>query len=250
MTQAGEGQGAGVVGLLRRGLRSGVVRVQRRAADLAPAERARGRRDWPASVAAVPALAELDGQIDALAARFADDHARYCREVGHPVHAASLELVGLLVGLVQHTRPRRVIDLGSGFSSYVLRTLAAEAGAPIEVHSVDDSPEWLEKTRGYLRDKGVSDAGLFTWADFGAAGRAGGYDLVLHDMGFMDTRFATLDAVVDLARPGGLVLLDDMHKPDYRDKALARLGERGLRPLSLRRLTHDALTRFAYLLPR
>ena len=245
-----ESNGAGMVGLLRRGLRSGAVRIQRRAADLAPAERARGRRDWPQAVAAVPALAQLDGQIDALAAPFADAHARYCREVGHPVHAASLELVGLLAGLFNETRPGRVIDLGSGFTSFVLRTLAAGATWPVTVHSVDDSPEWLDKTRAYLRAQGLDDAGTFSWHEFEASARRGAYDLVLHDMGFMDTRFATLDAVVDLARAGGVVLLDDMHKPDYRDKALAALAARGLRPLSLRRLTHDDLTRFAYVLVR
>lgn len=245
-----EGASQGVGALLRRGIRSGVVRVKRRAADLSPAELRRARSDWPEAVAAVPALAALEGQILGLAAPFAADHARYCREVGHPVHAASLELVGLIIGLMPSHSPAAVIDLGSGFTSYVLRAVAAQRAAPPLVHSVDDSREWLEKTRGYLRAQGVTEEGLFAWPDFEAGRRAGSYDLVVHDMGFMDTRFETLDQVVDLAKPGGLVVLDDMHKTDYRAKALARLAARGLRPWSLRRITHDGLTRFAYLLRR
>lgn len=248
MTAEGASQGVGA--LLRRGVRSGVVRVKRRAADLSPAELRRGRADWPRAVAAVPALAGLDGQIAALAAPFAEAHARYCKQVGHPVHAASLELVGLLVGLVKSTQPAAVIDLGSGFTSYVLRSVAAAQPNPPLVHSVDDSREWLEKTRGYLVAQGVPQDGLFAWPDFAPETRAGQYDIVVHDMGFMDTRFETLDQVVNLAKPGGLVILDDMHKPDYRQKALRSLGARGLEALSLRRLTHDGLTRFAYLLRR
>ena len=245
-----EGASRGVGALLRRGIQSGVVRVKRRAADLSPAELRRSRADWPLAVAAVPSLGGLEGRLLSLAEPFAADHARYCREVGHPVHAASLELVGLLIGLVRGTAPAAVIDLGSGFTSYVLRAVAAQQAAPPRVHSVDDSREWLEKTRGYLRAQGVTEDGLFAWPDFAPERRAGQYDLVVHDMGFMDTRFETLDQVVDLAKPGGLVVLDDMHKADYRAKALARLVDRGLVPWSLRRITHDGLTRFAYLLRR
>jgi hypothetical protein len=50
---------------------------------------------------------------------------------------------------------KRLLDLGSGFSSYVLRAYAA--GVPGAVGwSVDDDPAWLEKTRAFLVSEGLS----------------------------------------------------------------------------------------------
>ena len=141
----------------------------------------------------------------------------------------------------------KVVDLGSGFTSWALRDWAQ--GRDVTVHSVDDSPEWLEKTRGYLAERGFTDDRLHVWPEFAAGGFEGSFDLVVHDLGFMDTRFEVLDTVVGLARPGGLVLLDDMHKPDFRDKALTHLEAKGLAAYSLKRITRDRLTRFAYALP-
>jgi predicted O-methyltransferase YrrM len=236
---------AGAVGLIRRAVRSGMVRVQRRIADLNPDEQRRSRRDLDAALVRAPFLTTVRDGMPSIAARYADDHRDYCARVGHPVHAASLELVGVLLGLVDATAPRRVVDLGSGFTSFVLRDHARASG--IEVHSVDDSAAWLDRTRGYLREKGVSDGNLHHWPDFQRLGMRGGFGLVLHDMGFMDVRLKTLEQVLDLAAPGGWVVLDDMHKAEYRAAALAVLERRRLEHWSLKALTRDRLTRYAYL---
>jgi predicted O-methyltransferase YrrM len=235
--------------LLSRGIRSGTVRLRRRMEDLSPQELRRSRADWPEVLERVPALRTVEHEIQRTRSELGAAHRDYCARIGHPVHAASLELVGLLRCLLQDRLekggPLRVVDLGSGFTSFALRSAAA--GQPVEVHSVDDSPEWLEKTRAYLDAQGVNSENLHTWTNFGAATRKGTFDLVLHDMGFMDFRFETLDLAVDLAGPGGLVVLDDMHKREYRDQALQRLTERGIPAWSLKRATRDNLLRYAYL---
>ena len=237
--------------VIRRAIKSGVVRAKRRMADLSPQEAVRARRDMDAAIEVVPELATLEQDMGPLIDRFTADHDHYCTHVGHPVHAASLELVAFLVALVDRLRPGRVIDLGSGFTSFALRQQAAEMGdAGAEIHSVDDSPEWLEKTRGYLQEKGVSTANLHTWQDLDREALDGSFDLVLHDMGFMDTRLRTLHEAIGLARPGAVVVLDDMHKPDYRRQALEQLDARGQHPYSMKLLTRDSLTRYAYLMVR
>jgi hypothetical protein len=55
---------------------------------------------------------------------------------------------------------------------------------------------------------------------------------------------------LDLAKPGGLVILDDVHKPAYREAAMAVLEEMGLEWFSLREWTRDPLTRYAWLVIR
>jgi predicted O-methyltransferase YrrM len=171
----------------------------------------------------------------------------YCARVGHPVHAASIELAVLVLALCERRDVKRVVDLGSGFTSRVLRDWARDRD--VTVHSVDDSAEWLEKTRGYLAETGLDDARLHHWEDFATGDFAGTFDLVVHDLGFMDTRYRVMETAVGLARPGGLVLLDDMHKPEFRDQALAWVEAQGLTAYSQKTLTRDHLTRFAYALP-
>ncbi len=246
MSDQSSGAIAGARALLGRAVRSGVVRTRRRLADLSPQEALRARRDLDDALVQVPGLAAVRDRMGAIEAAHTADHEDYCARIGHPVHAASLELVGLLLGLCETAEPARVVDLGSGFTSFALRRHAASVDG-LEVHSVDDNAEWLEKTRAYLAEKGLSDANLHHWPAFGAADRKGAFDLVLHDMGFMDTRFRELEPVLDLARPGGLVILDDMHKPDYRAKALDVVARRGHACFSLKALTRDTLTRYAYL---
>ncbi len=230
---------------LRRVARSVDVRLRRRLADLSPAEARRGRADRERLRARWPWFDRFEAEAPAIEDRFLADHAWYVRHVGHPVHAASLELATLLWFLCDHLDPERVIDLGSGFTSYVLRRWADARGGR-EVWSVDDSAEWLDKTRGYLFDRGLDDAHTLTWDELRAA-EPPAFDLVLHDMGMMDVRERTLPEAVGLARPGGLVVLDDVHKPAYRAAALRWLDEKGYEHWSLKPYTRDRLTRYAEL---
>ncbi len=232
---------------LRRALKGGKVLVKRHLQDIAPREAMRARRDHVSVVGAVPELDDIQSAMAPHSARLAPIHTDYCARVGHPVHAASVELTALVLALCERRNVKRVVDLGSGFTSWALRDWARDRD--VTVHSVDDSPQWLEKTRAYLAETGLDDDRLHVWADFAEAGFAGTFDLVVHDLGFMDTRYEVLDTAVGLARPGGLVLLDDMHKPDFRDKALAHLEQQGRTAYSLKKLTRDNLTRFAYALP-
>ena len=120
--------------------------------------------------------------------------------------------------------------------------MASRNARNLEVWSVDDSPEWKEKTRYYLEEMKCLTTNLFTWDEF-VAKEERGFDLVLHDMGSMEFREETLRQALDLARPGGWVLLDDVHKPEYRNFAMSVLEEMGLEWFSLREWTRDDLTR-------
>ena len=184
-------------------LRSGYVRLKRRLDDLSPAEARRAARDAHRLTERYPWLASYAERAQVVSRRFRGDHTYYVTEVGHPVHAASVELVVFLTVLCEELRPARVVDLGSGFSSYVLRRWAAEAGQRRpETWSVDDSAEWLGRTEQFLESRGMPTEHLLTWTDFRRAD-AGAFDLVLHDMGTMEFRAETLREVIGLARPGG-----------------------------------------------
>lgn len=168
---------------------------------------------------------------------------RYVTGVSHPAHAISLQLAFYLWDLVDSTRPSRVADLGSGFSSYVLRLYAKNHAPEMEVWSVDDDAGWLEKTRVFLDSEDVSTDNLVLWEDFGEHS----FDCVLHDLGTMDTREATLSSAIGLVRPGGALVLDDLQMPSYRQFVEQSLERRGIAYESARDQTYDLIGRYSWI---
>jgi predicted O-methyltransferase YrrM len=235
--------------MVQRVFRSGITRVKRRLADLNQAEAERGRADLDRILRQFPELANYEERAEEAITAFRVFHLDYNGRIGHSVHAASPELVALLSVLFESCKPSRAVDLGSGFSSFVLRTLASRVEEDVEIWSVDDSAEWRQKTQDYLEELDHQTQNLLTWDDF-IANNPGDFDLVLHDMGSMEFREQTLRQALDLAKPGGLVILDDVHKPAYRKAAMAVLEELGLEWFSLREWTRDPLTRYAWLVIR
>jgi predicted O-methyltransferase YrrM len=187
----------------------------------------------------------------AVAQRLTPAHADYTARVSPDPIALALPLAIFLGVLCEQLRPRRILDLGSGFSSYVFRAVAAvpagtpPAGAAPVIYSIDQSRAWLDKTRAFLQHHGADAPHLATWDEFAATTPAP-FDMVLQDFATLDTRRRMLDRVVDLCGPGGLIVIDDMHVPGYRRATLRALDRRGLDYFSLRLFTRKRL-RYAYL---
>jgi predicted O-methyltransferase YrrM len=159
----------------------------------------------------------------------------------------SLESACLLWSLCEVTSPKRILDMGSGFSSYVYRRYQASARMKPEVWSVDESEEWLEKTREYLVSHELSDDNLFYLGDFQAL-EPGGFDLISLDLGPLEERPDIFEKLVALLNPEGLILLDDMHGAEYRIEIARRLKAHDLVVgYSVRWLTLDKFLRYCLL---
>lgn len=79
-----------------------------------------------------------------------------------------------LLELMKQVKPKRILDLGSGWSSYLLRLGCTE------VWSADHDRAWLEKTRGFLRRFGMEDDRLIMIEDVSWDLQ---YDIILIDHG-------------------------------------------------------------------
>lgn len=167
---------------------------------------------------------------------------RYVTEVSRPVHAISLQLAFYLWELLAARSPARVADLGSGFSSYVLRLFARECAPALEVWSVDDDPAWLARTRSFLEAEGLDTDQTLLWQDLTEVS----CDLVLHDLGSMTTREETLPKALSLVRADGIIVLDDVHFPRYRAHVEQTLAAYGARYESVEEDTLDLLGRFSW----
>lgn len=208
----------------------------------------RDRRDRAGLAAVARAQPWFDGIEDGIrTARNELEPAwrEYTATVSTPVMAASLELCALLLATARRLRPRRILDLGSGLSSYVLRSFAVESGTA-SVVTVDDDAAWLERSRAFLASRGLPTGEMHVWEAFAATTPAP-FDLVLHDLGTMRVRAATLPRVLELAAPDGIVVLDDLHPKGapYCDIAPEACRRAGRTLYSLRPLSFDAIGRFA-----
>jgi predicted O-methyltransferase YrrM len=170
-------------------------------------------------------------------------HAQYETSISTPGVPISLELALYLWALLQESQPARILDLGSGFSSFVFRLWTKTAEGATTVWSVDHDPGWLNKTREFLESFELSVENTATWEAF----RERGFDLILHDLGTIDLRIASLDAVLSLVRPGGLIVLDDVHFSNYAEAAAEVLERRGFYRHSLASSTRDRYGRYSWL---
>jgi len=179
----------------------------------------------------------------------APTYIEYIFSVSSALHAASLQLSSLLLVLCRALEPSSIADLGSGFTSYVLRAYADEVAHPVRVTSVDDSPTWLETTQEFVERQGHRAEGLLLWDDVERCA-IGDFDLVLYDLGTMSTRARELKTVLAEAKAGALIILDDLHYPDYRDVVARVVSEQHLVAYDVEELTRDEYGRFAWVVAR
>lgn len=172
-------------------------------------------------------------------------YGEYVERVSTRKMAVSWETACLLYCLAGTIKPRAILDLGSGFSSYVLRTYAARAKHPCQVTSVDDDPHWLEQTRVYLQRHGLSAERLMLWTDFAAQAPAEHFELVFHDLGNMQTRLTALPVVLHCLHADGVLVLDDMHKRRFRRQAERQARQGGWQVASAWSETRDSIGRFS-----
>lgn len=169
-------------------------------------------------------------------------YGRYVTGVSRSAHAISLQLAFHLWAILAERAPRRVVDLGSGFSSYLFSLYARERAPELEVWSVDDDPAWLERTRAFLTAEGLSTDRTLLWPDL----EEKHFELVLHDLGTMTTRERTLPAALSLGAPGSAIVLDDLHFARYRAHVERTLATGGFRAESVEAQTRDPIGRFSW----
>jgi hypothetical protein len=168
----------------------------------------------------------------------------YIFTVSSAEHAISLPLAAFLLTACETLQPAAVIDLGSGFSSYVLRAYAVARTPNARAVSVDDDRDWLTKTAAFLTAAELPEDELVHWSEF--ASSEGTFDLVMYDLGKWKLRLEALSTALRAAAPGALVVLDDLHVPEYRDAVERELEDAGLTPYDLSRYTRDEFGRYSW----
>jgi predicted O-methyltransferase YrrM len=238
-------------GRIARTMLGSLIREGRKAFARALRDR-RDQGDLAALKRALPELDAIETAVNGARTELEPAWRTYVTTVSTPVMAASLELAAFILSIARILRPDRILDLGSGFTSYVVRTYAREAGNTTVV-TADDNAAWLARTRSFLDLNHLSTDEMWVWSELSASSPPP-FQLVVHDLGSMPVRTATLPRVLELAAPHGLVVLDDIShpkSPEYREAAPEICRRAGRRLLFARKLTLDGFGRYAAIaLPR
>lgn len=143
-----------------------------------------------------------------------DDYLRrayleYVKEVSSPEWAISWQLAVFLDKLCLETKPKKILNLGSGFSSYVFRRRKAQ------VICCDADKEWLNKTKQFLEKHNLDTSNLIN-LEVGVSypELLQDYDLILLDYK-MDERTSLFHFCRE---KGKILVLDDLHYKEYHDK--------------------------------
>lgn len=177
---------------------------------------------------------------------------RYVSEISSDDMALSLHASVLLDIICDVFSPASALDVGSGFSSYVLRLASARKGGALRVYSLDTDAAWLERSRAWIKEQGLEDTGFGTWTAPGEAPQiswdGGALDLVLLDAERPPQRNGFLLPVLErYCSPDTALLLDDLHMPSWRLFALETLMTHNFCHVDCKRHTLDRYGRYASL---
>lgn len=213
------------------------------------AQARRGRTDAITLRGDCPALTGSESAPDTIIPAISVRHAEYIRATGTNTDmAASVELCRFLVQYCDAFHPERIADLGSGITSWTLRTWRDAECPSCSVISVDDNPDWLKRSREFSAAAGSGEDDFLTWEEFleGPATRTQ-FDLVVYDLGSVRDRALLIQTAFDLVAPGGAIVCDDIQKARIWRAARSAARNSRFSGLSLREQTLDPTGRFAWL---
>jgi hypothetical protein len=171
----------------------------------------------------------------------------YIDTVSSEIMASSLELSVFLLFLCDMAQPKKILDLGSGFSSFLFRSHALSAREEPVVWSVDDSGEWLDRTAAFLSSHGLPAANLMTWDAF-SENRGERFDFIFYDLGPFPFRMDCLRPMLEKRTDAhGIIVLDDMHSAEYGLFVKRALQGTRFQPFDAGCYTRDHFSRFSLL---
>jgi hypothetical protein len=161
--------------------------------------------------------------------------------------APSLKTLELLLRLC--TPGDRVLDLGTGFSSYALGSYYRDLD--LEIMSVDDNAGWLAKTKEYCTDKLGIVTGRFVPWNLLDSKCIGPVDIVFMDLGTTRRRVYYYGELLEkYCDEHTFILFDDMHKKVLHHALHQELKNYTYLDIPVMDITKDEFGRYCKLITR
>jgi hypothetical protein len=172
----------------------------------------------------------------------------YISKVSSEIMAISLELSVFCILICDMIRPQKIVDFGSGYSSYIFRSLPSILDKDYQpvIWSVDDSTEWINKTKTFLSSYNISSDNVISWDAF-IEGDLGLFDFILYDLGGFEFRKENLLHIMKSCDKNGIIIFDDMHSAEYGRYLNKVLKESNCTCYDLRYYSKDKFGRYSKL---
>lgn len=177
--------------------------------------------------------------------KFKETYQYYIDNISRADMAVSLELSSVIYDLCQNISPMKMLDMGSGFSSFILRCYAEKISG-CKVWSIDDDAAWLNKTKQYLLASSLNTENLLTLEEF-VTSSENEFDILLLDLNYVEVRKNYIKLVIERCKPGGIILFDDVHKREFMTEVLQQTKNLPIKLYDLLSITKDQFGRFALL---
>lgn len=174
-------------------------------------------------------------------------YSEYTTKVSPADMTVSLETSVVLIGLCVLHEPKSILDLGSGFSSYVFRYIRGNhLTEECAILSIDTDKAWIRKTAGFIRERGLTTYDFCFWDDI--KDTAEEFDLIFVDI---DKTYSRKNYYAHILKSfvgeNSVVVFDDMHKGILSSTLAEVLSEYKYKSTNIRDLTLDEFGRFSSL---
>ena len=169
----------------------------------------------------------------------------YVTNVSDDLYAISFELANQLMNLCKGINPKRILDLGSGFSSYVFRKYREDYDPSVDIISIDTDSDWLEKTKTFLNKYNFLDGSVLLHQELSNF-KDKPFDLISVDGSDLEFRAKNLERYYEiLSDNNGVMVFDDMHYGQYKNVVDKFIQAKGMKSYSLRKHTLDRFNRYS-----
>lgn len=136
---------------------------------------------------------------------------KYVKTISVDYMAVSLECCVFLMVLCDVIKPKTMLDLGSGISSYIFRHFKNKYSEDSCVWSIDADNEWLKKSKTFVEEYGLNIDNFKSWDDI--KDDTTKFDLVFFDIDYTKNRINYVSPVLNsFVDSDSFIVFDDMHK--------------------------------------
>ncbi len=171
---------------------------------------------------------------------------KYVNTVSVDYMAASLECCVFLMVLYDAIKPKMVLDLGSGMSSYALRHFKKNYYEDSCVWSIDSDKEWLNKSKMFVEKFGLNIDNFKTWGSINNDTTK--FDLIFFDIDNNKKRINYIPTVLNnFVTKNSFIMFDDMHKSGLVRDINKVLSGYEYKNIDIKKYSFDKYKRFSNL---
>ncbi len=144
--------------------------------------------------------------IETVCQKYKSVYEDYINTVSTEIMATSFEQCIILYLISCNLYDKKILDAGSGISSYFLRVGSINTSSVN--YTIDTSIEWLLKTKNFLEFNKINSNHMYSLLESNSDMK---YDFIYYDLGYIHERIGFIHNITSRLNVGGMIMIDDLH---------------------------------------